>query len=66
MQKKLDPIVQAWNNRNLRDQNYPFVIVDAMVIKVREEGRDRSRGVMMGYGINDEGNREVLGNAWRQ
>ncbi|MBO8173273.1 MAG: IS256 family transposase [Bacillaceae bacterium] len=59
--KKLDPIVQAWNNRNLRDRNYPFVIVDAMVIKVREEGRVRSRGVLIGYGINDEGHREVLG-----
>ncbi|MFC5986379.1 IS256 family transposase, partial [Marinicrinis lubricantis] len=59
--KRLDPIVQAWNNRNLRDIRYPFVIVDAMVVKVREDGRVRSRGVMIGYGVNEEGYREVLG-----
>lgn len=38
--KRLDPIVNAWNNRSLRDSRYPFVIVDALVLKVREEGRD--------------------------
>ena len=27
--KKLDPLVQAWNNRDLQDMSYPFVLVDA-------------------------------------
>lgn len=40
--KRLDPIVQAWNNRSLREQRYPFVLVDALVLKIREEGRVRS------------------------
>ncbi|WP_126429726.1 IS256 family transposase [Brevibacillus marinus] len=59
--KRLDPIVTAWNNRNLRESFYPFLIVDALVLKVREEGRVRSRGVMLAYGVNTEGYREVLG-----
>ncbi|MGQ7279384.1 IS256 family transposase [Brevibacillus thermoruber] len=59
--KRLDPIVTAWNNRTLRESVYPFLIVDALVLKVREEGRVRSRGVMLAYGVNTEGYREVLG-----
>jgi len=41
--KRLDPIVTAWNERNLRDSRFPFLVVDALVLKVREEGRVRSR-----------------------
>jgi putative transposase len=59
--KQLDPIVSAWNTRPLRDKQYPFLIVDAMVLKVREEGRVRARGALMAIGINEEGYREVLG-----
>ena len=59
--KKLDPLVNAWNNRDLRDMRYPFVLVDALMLKVREEGRVRSRGVMVAVGINTEGYREILG-----
>lgn len=59
--KRLDPVVNAWNNRSLRDSRYPFVIVDALVLKVREEGRVRARGVMLAYGVNTDGHREILG-----
>jgi putative transposase len=59
--KRLDPIVTAWNERNLRDSRFPFLVVDALVLKVREEGRVRSRGVMLAYGVNDDGYREILG-----
>lgn len=41
--KQLDPIVQGWNNRSLPEVAYPFVTVDAMYVKVREDGRIRSR-----------------------
>lgn len=58
---KLDPLVNAWNNRDLRGTHYPFVLVDALVLKVREEGRVRSRGVMVAIGINTKGYREILG-----
>ncbi|MGG1314562.1 IS256 family transposase [Cohnella laeviribosi] len=59
--KRLDPIVTAWNNRPLSDSPFPFVLVDALYLKVREEGRVRSRGVMLGIGSNTDGHREVLG-----
>lgn len=59
--KRLDPIVNAWNNRPLHDSSFPFVIVDALYLKVREEGRVRSRGALIGIGVNADGYREVLG-----
>lgn len=59
--KKLDPIVKAWNNRDLGEMDYPFVLVDALVLKVREDGRVRSRGGMIAICINNEGYREILG-----
>jgi len=59
--KRLDPIVIAWNSRPLSDTRFPFLLVDALYLKVREEGRVRSRGVMIAIGINDAGYREVLG-----
>jgi putative transposase len=59
--KRLDPIVQAWNNRSLQELKYPFLLVDALVLKIREEGRVRSRSAMVATGINEEGYREILG-----
>jgi putative transposase len=58
--KQLDPIVKEWNERPL-DCAYPFLIVDALYVKVREDGRVRSRGVMIATGINANGYRELLG-----
>jgi len=45
----------------LRERCYPFVLVDAFVLKIREDGRVRSRSAMIAIGINTEGYREVLG-----
>jgi transposase-like protein len=46
---------------SLEDHRFPFVIVDALYMKVREDGRIRSRGVLIATGINTDGYREVLG-----
>lgn len=56
----LDPIVDGWNNRPLKG-SYPFLLVDAVYTKVRENGRVRSRGVLISYGINEKGYRTLLG-----
>jgi transposase-like protein len=40
-------------------KEYPFVIVDALYVKIREEGRVRSRGVLVATGVNIDGAREV-------
>lgn len=56
----LDPVVEAFRNRPLVKM-YPFVIVDAIYIKVREDGRVRSKGVLIAIGVNQEGYREIIG-----
>ena len=59
----LDPLVEAWNGRDLsaKRKRFPFVLVDALVIKVREEGRVRSCSALLATGINEDGYREILG-----
>jgi putative transposase len=60
--KRLDPIIEAWNSRPLRDNRYPFVILDAIVLKMRDpDERVRSHAVMVATGVNEEGYREILG-----
>lgn len=59
--QRLDPLVRAWNERDLSQQCYPFLIVDALVIKVREAGRVRAQSMLIVTGINADGYREVLG-----
>ena len=58
--RKLDPLVEAFRTRPLKGR-YPFVIVDAIYLKVREDGRVRSKGLLIAMGVNGEGYREVLG-----
>lgn len=57
----LDARVEAWNERPLKKRDYPFVIVDAMQIKVRRDGAVRSTSALLAVGISEEGYREVLG-----
>jgi len=58
--EQLDPIVMAFRNRPL-EKHYPFVIVDAMYIKVRENGRVCSKGLLIATAVNESGYREVIG-----
>ena len=57
----LDARVQSWNGRRLDDQAYPFLIVDALVIKVRTDDRVVPMSALVVSGINSEGYREILG-----
>jgi transposase-like protein len=61
LSKGLDPLVAAWNERELGGTRYPFLIVDALVVKVREGGRVRSCSALVATGVNEEGYREILG-----
>lgn len=58
--KGLDGQVEAWNERPLEGR-YPFVLVDAMHIKVRRQQSVRSTSVLIAVGVNKEGYREILG-----
>jgi transposase-like protein len=61
--KRLDPIVTAWNEpQPCVTAVFPFSVVDALVLKVREEGRVRSRGADVGVSVSmTDGYREILG-----
>ena len=59
--KKLDQTVNAWNERDLNEKEYPFILVDALVIRVRKGGRVVPQSVLIACGINREGYREILG-----
>jgi putative transposase len=51
---------KAWQNRSL-DAVYPIVFLDALVVKVRHEGRVINKAVHMALGVNLEGKKELLG-----
>ncbi|HAF71199.1 MAG: Transposase mutator type [Acetothermia bacterium 64_32] len=59
--KRLDLVVHEWNERSLAHQEYPFLLVDALVLRVRKDGRVRLCSALIATGINREGYREILG-----
>jgi len=52
--------VQTFCQRSLAAKRYPFILVDALVIDVRQEGAVVSMAVLMAYGMNEQGYRELL------
>ena len=56
----MDPVVSAWNERSLAEARYPFVVVDALVLKVREPGRVCSQSLFVAQGVHEAGQREIL------
>ena len=58
--EKLDEQVQAWAERPLEEE-YPFLLADAMRINVRRQGAVRSTQALIVVGINKDGYREILG-----
>ena len=58
--KDLDDTVDTWNNRDLHKE-YPFVLVDAMYIKVRRESGVQPTSLLMAVGVNEDGYREIIG-----
>ncbi len=58
--RELDIPVKAFKER-LLSEKYPFIIADAMYIKVREDHRIRSKALMIAIGVNPDGRKEVLG-----
>jgi transposase-like protein len=58
--KGLEEQVQAWAERSL-EQEYPFLMLDAMQIKVRRQKAVRSTTAMLAVGISEDGQREILG-----
>ena len=71
--KELDVPVKHFKER-LLPEHYPFIIVDAIYLKAREDHRVKSKALFVAIGINNTGHKEVLGfevydsekvNTWR-
>jgi len=51
---------KAWQNRSL-DAVYPIVYFDAIVVKVRQDGRVINKAIHLALGVNLAGHKELLG-----
>ncbi len=58
--RELDIPVKQFKER-LLPEKYPFIIVDAVYIKVREEHRIKSKALFVAIGVNNAGHKEIIG-----
>ncbi len=57
---ELDIMVKAFRERKLT-LAYPYLMFDALYVSMREDGRVAKQAVVIAYGINEHGVREVIG-----
>lgn len=60
MTDKIIPLIEEWQNRPL-ESSYPFVFMDAIHYKVKQNNRIISKVAYVVVGINDDGMKDVLG-----
>jgi putative transposase len=58
--QELDGVVAAFRDRSLTDA-YPYVWLDALYLKVRQNGRVVSQALVIAIGVRDNGERDILG-----
>ena len=58
--KELDVPIKHFKER-LLPEHYPFIIVDAIYLKAREDHRVKSKALFLAIGVNNIGHKEVLG-----
>ena len=61
MAKSLDSQVAAFRSRPLDKGPYTYVWIDALTMRVREDGRIVNVSALVATGVNREGHREILG-----
>jgi transposase-like protein len=59
--KSLDEMVEAFRSRPLDARAYPYVWLDALEVKCREDGRVVNVACVIAIGVRHDGHREVLG-----
>jgi putative transposase len=52
--------VRAWQGR-LLEKTYVILYLDALVVKVKQDGRIANRSIYLAVGVNQQGRKEVLG-----
>ncbi|CAN5855442.1 IS256 family transposase [soil metagenome] len=58
---ELDAELDHWRNRPLEEKAYPYLFVDARYEKARVDSKIVSEGVLIVYGVSEDGYREILG-----
>jgi transposase-like protein len=58
--KELDTVVEAFRHRSL-ESTYPYVWLDALYLKVRQNHRIVSMALVIAIGVRERGEREILG-----
>jgi putative transposase len=58
--ERIVPEIKEWQNRTL-DPIYPFIFMDAIHYKIREDDRILNRAAYVVLGVNIEGNKDILG-----
>lgn len=58
--ERIIPEIKEWQNRSL-ERIYPFVFMDAIHYKLKDDGRILNRAAYVVLGINIEGNKDILG-----
>jgi transposase-like protein len=56
---ELDRLLEAWRCREL--ERYPYLVLDARYEKVRQGGQVLDAAVLIACGVDDQGNRDILG-----
>jgi transposase-like protein len=59
--KSLDKTVEAFRGRPLDRSPYPYIWLDALAVKARDNGRIVNVAVAVATGVNADGHREILG-----
>ena len=59
--KELDHDMQAWNSRDLSESSYPFLLTDALYLRVRFGHQVIKRALLVAVGIDERGYRHILG-----
>jgi len=60
MTDKIIPLIEEWQNRPLNSY-YPFVFMDAIHYKVKQNNRIVSKAAYVGIGVDGDGYKDVLG-----
>lgn len=58
--ERILPEIKEWQNRSL-DKVYPFIFLDAIHYKIRDDGRIINKAAYVVLGVNIEGNKDILG-----
>jgi putative transposase len=56
---ELDDMLDAWRNRDL--DRYRYIVLDAQYEKVRQVGEVLDAAVLIACGVDEDGNRDILG-----